>query len=253
VNVAAGDAASGMMLHDGGPVISQIPTRTNLHRIAAHVVARRRHEVTGRFGLRPTPGGFGTPAFGESFEVVRVSGLSLVHEAGADVRMMPMTGSTLRILASFVGADIDAGFSVGSDTPDIGDPDEPLDFEADSADAVAGWFGLGSVVLDTYVGVLGVRAEAATTQLWPEHFDLATSVTLGNGRRANAGFSAGDGFEPEPYAYFGPWGEERPGDPSFWNAPFGAVLPRKEVCAAEDPKQRLATFFREGSRLLGDG
>ena len=209
--------------------------------------------MTGRFGLRATPGGFGTPAFGELLEVVRVSGLTLVHEAGDDARTMLMAGSALRALASFAGADIDAAFSVGSDTPALGDPDEPLELDAGTADAVARWFGLGAVVLDAYVGMLGAHAEAAVTQLWPEHFDLGTSVTLGNGRRANAGFSPGDGFEPEPYAYFGPWGEERPGDPSFWNAPFGAVLRREEALAAEDPEERAGAFFREGGRLLGEG
>lgn len=182
-----------------------------------------------------------------------MSGLSLVHETGGDVRTMPITGSTLRALATFVGADVDAGFSVGSDTPAVGDPDEPLGLDGATAAAIAEWFGLGSVVLDTYVGMLGMRAEAATAQLWPEHFDLATSVSLGNGMRANAGFSAGDGFEPEPYTYFGPWEEKRPGDPSFWNAPFGAVLRRTEVYAVEDPEQRVVTFLREGSRLLGEG
>lgn len=185
--------------------------------------------------------------------MVRLSGLSLVHEIGGGVRTMPVTGSTLRALASFAGADIDAGFSVGSDTPDVGDPDEPLGLDGGTADAIAEWFWLGSVVLDAFVGALGMRAEAAATQLWPEHFDLGTNVTLGNGRRANAGFSAGDGFEQEPYVYFGPWGEERPGDPSFWNAPFGAVLRRKEVCAAGDREQRVATFLLEGGRLLGEG
>lgn len=209
--------------------------------------------MTGRFGLRPTPGGFGTPAFGEPSEVARVSGLSLVHETGGGVRVLPIAGSTLRALASFVGADIDASFSVGSDTPEVGDPDEPLNLDGSTTDAIAEWFGLGSVVLDAYVGVVGTGAEAAAAQLWPEHFDLGTNVTLGSGRRANAGFSAGDGFEPEPYAYFGPWGEERPGDPSFWNAPFGAVLRRNEVVAVEDPARRVVAFLREGSRLLAEG
>lgn len=209
--------------------------------------------MTGRFGLRPTHGGFGTPAFGDPLEVVRVSGLSVVHETGDSVRTMRIAGSTLRDLASFVGADIDAGFSVGSETPAVGDPDEPLGLDGGTAAVIAEWFGLGSAVLDTYVGVLGTGAEAATAQLWPEHFDLGTNVTVGKGRRANAGFSAGDGFEPEPYTYFGPWGEERPGDPSFWNAPFGAVLRRHEVVAAEDPADRVVAFLREGNRLLGEG
>ena len=37
------------------------PTRDELQRIATHVLARARFAATGRFGLRATPGGFGTP------------------------------------------------------------------------------------------------------------------------------------------------------------------------------------------------
>ena len=45
--------------------------REELHRLAAHVLARRRYAVTARFGLRPAPGGLATPPFGEG-EVIRV-------------------------------------------------------------------------------------------------------------------------------------------------------------------------------------
>jgi hypothetical protein len=45
----------------------------------------------------------------------------------------------------------------------------------------------------------------------------------------NLGFSAGDAFSEEPYAYVGPWGPERPGDDGYWNAPFGALVTRAEL------------------------
>ncbi len=54
-------------------------TRNALQRVAVHVLARRRHAVTGRFGLRATPGGFGTPAFGPDEEVLRIAGDRLVR------------------------------------------------------------------------------------------------------------------------------------------------------------------------------
>ena len=55
--------------------------------------------------------------------------------------------------------------------------------------------------------------------------------------------SPGDAAIPEPYLYVGPWEESRPGDPSFWNVPFGAVLERDSVFAAPDPVDPAATFF----------
>ena len=52
-----------------------------LHRIAVHIVARARVQSTGRFSLRVTPGGFGTPEFGEQGRRVRyVTTAGLVNE-----------------------------------------------------------------------------------------------------------------------------------------------------------------------------
>ena len=70
------------------------------------------------------------------------------------------------------------------------------------------------------------RAGAGDGAVWPEHFDAATALDLGAGAGVNLGFSGGDAFCEEPYAYVGPWGPERPGDPAYWNAPFGAFVPR---------------------------
>ena len=99
-------------------------TRTELHRVAAHVLARRRFDVTGRFGLRVTPGGFGTPLFGDD-EVVRIAGGTLLRERRVDDRAVtatqPLDGTTLQQLAAFADVELDPDFSVGSDTPPIGD------------------------------------------------------------------------------------------------------------------------------------
>lgn len=206
--------------------------------------------MTGRFGLRATPGGFGTPAFGDPLEVLRLSGTTLVREVGGDVTTMRVTGTSLRALALFVGADLGADFSVGADTPPLGDADAPIGLDTGTVEELACCFSLGSAVLDSYVGEV---AAATTVQLWPEHFDVGTTVTLGDGQRANVGFSAGDGFESEPYAYFGPWDPGRPGDPSYWNAPFGAVLRSDDIRNAENPAGLAVDFLRRGARLLGTG
>ena len=229
-----------------------VGTRAALHRIAAHVLGRRRWEVSGRFGLRATPGGFGTPAFGNGPEVVRLSGLSLVHETGGESEQMAIAGSTLRQLASFVGADIERAFSCGEDTPAVGDTDAPVDVDGGTATVLAGWYWLGWEVLDSVLGQ--ARGDtSATIQLWPEHFDAGTTVGLPTGEKVNLGFSPGDSFEAEPYAYVGPSGDERPGDPDFWNAPFGAVLRASDVTGATDPAQRCRDFLAAGLRNARGG
>ena len=224
-------------------------TRQTLHVIAAHILGGRRFDVTGRFGLRATPGGFGTPAFGEAPEVVRVAGATLVREFGAATTRMAIPGASLRSLASFAGTTIDADFSVGPDTPPLGDPDAALEVDATKAAVIADWYRLGWEVLDAFLATLPSDAEPTTIQLWPERFDAGTTIAVGGangGEHLNLGFSPGDGFEPEPYAYVGPWSEHRPGDAAFWNAPFGAVLRAAEVVGSPDPLGRCRDFLAAG-------
>jgi hypothetical protein len=221
-------------------------TRLELHRIAAHVLARRRFDVSGRFGLRASPGGIATPAFGEGPETIRVSGTTVVRETAGISAHATLVGSTLRELAAFAGVDLNVAFSCGDDTPDLGDVDAPLDLDPDAVAVIADWYDVGWRVLDTVVAELSAEAAPATTQLWPEHFDAATNVTLGSGERVNLGFSPGDSSQAEPYAYVGPWSPQRPGDPAFWNVPFGALLRRSEALARSDPASVCRQFLRTG-------
>ena len=231
------------------PHRTHVATRDELHRIAAHVLARRRFDVSGRFGLRASPGGFATPAFGEGPETIRMSGTTLVREVAGTSTHVSIVGSTLRDLADSVGVNLDSEFSCGEDTPPIGDRTLPVDLDADVVGAIADWYDLGWRVLDAVVAELPAGAAPVTIQLWPEHFDAGTNVGVASGERANLGFSPGDMFDPEPYAYVGPWGSHRPGDPTFWNAPFGAVLRRAEAarhrsrpsCAANSCGRASAT------------
>jgi len=78
-------------------------------------------------------------------------------------------------------------------------------------------------------------------QLWPEHFDLGS--TLGE---INFGFSPGDDAISHPYAYVGPW---TPKEGSFWNQPFGATRTNGELTTVD---QALA-FFEEGRALALPG
>ena len=225
-------------------------TRTTLHRLATHVMARRRFEVSGRFGLRASPGGFATPAFGSGPDVIRLAGATLVYETGDTSSWVAVDGSSLRSLAELVGADIDAAFSCGDDTPSPGDPDAALRLDPTEALQLAEWYALGWRVVDRVVSSAHPRHGAATLQIWPEHFDAATTLGLPGGDSVNLGFSPGDGHEPEPYVYVGPWSPSRPGDAAYWNAPFGAVLRRRDLDSGSDPVHACTSFLERGISLL---
>jgi hypothetical protein len=225
-----------------------VPTRRAVHRVAAHVLGRRRYQVAGRFGLRASPAGLATPAFGEGPEVLRLAGTHLVREDSDGTAFMPVPGSSLRQLARFVDADLDAEFSVGADTPDIGDPDEIIDVDPSALATLAGWLDLGWRVLDDVVAGLGPAAEPAVLQLWPEHLDAGTNVAVGAGPRVNLGFSPGDDLCEEPYLYVGPWGPERPGDPAYWNQAFGALQRSSEL--GPDPADDARRFIIRGLEYL---
>ena len=225
-------------------------TRSVLHRVAAHVLGRRRWDVSGRFGLRASPGGIATPAFGSDIECIRIAGTMLVRETGGLAALTPVPGSTLRALAKFAGSDIDTEFSCGKDTPPVGDPDEAVSLDALHLESIVRWFDLGARVLDLVLGALPPSAEPATAQLWPEHFDIGTNVALTSGDRVNLGCSPGDGFEARPYLYVGPWTASRPGDPSYWNAPFGAVLRADQILSVPNPLDSAVRFMRAGLSAL---
>jgi hypothetical protein len=226
-------------------------TRKDLHRVAAHVLGRRRYAVSGHFGLRASPGGIGTPAFGLEPETLRVTPACLVREVGNESRGLALAGATLASLAAFAGTDLGGDFSAGADMPEMGPIDEPLELDATELADVFSWFDLGWRVLDEVMAERTGSCEMATIQLWPEHFDVGTSLAFGAGDEAgvNLGFSPGDGFSDAAYVYVGPWGAARPGPSSYWNAPFGAVLTRSEVRGADDG----LAFIRTGLDFLGAG
>ncbi len=204
----------------------------------------------GRFGLRVTPGGFGTPEFGSDVVRVRVSGGLLLRESGGTDRAtstaIEIDGASLAELASVAGVDLGADLNVGHDTPELGDVDEVLRVDGASARALAGWFAKTGAALDLVVSATSIDAAPTLVQLWPEHFDAALDLAAGPDRRVNLGGSPGDGFRSDPYLYVGPWTADRPGDAAFWNAPFGAVLGYQALAAEPDPVAAAAAFFMHG-------
>lgn len=231
-------------------------TRDTLQHLASHIVARARSQATAEISLRITPGGFGTPVFGDARTQVRLSGGLLVRETDtaddAAASAISLHGSTLTDLAAFARVDLDATLDVGHDTPPLGDADAPLVVDGAAADALASWFAVGAAALDQVVGALPAAATPTVIRLWPEHFDVAIDAAATPERRVNLGASPGDGFHAEPYAYVGPWTDDRPGEPAFWNAPFGAVMAHDALVGAADPVARLTEFFLDGMNRLAE-
>ncbi|MFK7919421.1 MAG: hypothetical protein AB8G14_15200 [Ilumatobacter sp.] len=236
--------------------------RETMRRIATHVVAQAQAVVTGNFALVVLPGGFGTPQFGDDRQRVRIAGGSLFVErvngtrngepaATTDAHMI--AGSTIRSLCNAMGFEPDPDFSVGHDTPPLGDPDEMLVVGSDTTAALGDWWGLGQRAMDIAIASFP-EPQAAVSRLWPEHFDVGTDLAVDPankpGVRTNIGAAAGDEAHQEPYLYVAPWGPDRPGDEAFWNLPFGATLSFGELDASDNPLGTAAEFLLRGIAYL---
>ncbi len=184
-------------------------TRSELHRVAEDVLKPARERVTGRFGLRALPGGFGTAPFGDVMQL-HVDGTELVVRDGATIAREPIEG-----------------------------------VDAAAAAALASWFAFGAGVLEELRAETALEHDPTPPQLWPEHFDVA--IELGSearGLRAGYGASPGDELHAEPYLYVVPW--SAPVDGELWNATAftGAELSYAELLAGADRRQAALDFFR---------
>lgn len=231
---------------------TDLATVTALRRVAVHVLARARQQATGRFSLRVTPGGFGTPELPDGRRV-RVVGATLVVESdapdAAGTVTLPIRGSSLAGLARIAGVSLAERLDVGSDTPTVGQVGVPIQLDVAAATAVCRWFELSAAILDQVVAALPRGASPSLVRLWPEHFDVAVDVLARDGVRTNIGASPGDGFLAEPYLYLGPWTNDRPGGGTFWNAPFGAAVAASALGSVDDG----VAFLREGIGRLAAG
>jgi len=208
-------------------------TRTGLHQVAEHILASALHAETGEIALMPSPGGFRTPPFGKDRRFLAVAGAELVAGGAGGSRRTALT--TLRAAADFAGIAPGAPAEVYRPATPL-DLDKPLMIDPAAARVLADWYQLGARALRSFaVEFPGDEPSAAV--LWPEHFDLG--ITAGP---INYGASPGDSHVPEPYLYVGPHQGPPPGDPAFWNAPFGAARTIHQIGAAAD----AAAFFRAG-------
>lgn len=232
-----------------GPMPTALPaTRLALHRLAAYVVSPARRRVNGKFGLRWTYGGFGTPFFGAD-EQVRVERSSIVVQRGEHVQGEAIT-SLARAAELVLGNKPDVEWaSRYPDIPAAGDLDAPLAIEEHAVSWLSDWYGLANSALEELRH--DPRSSApGRVQLWPEHFDVGIEL-LSPDRRATYGASPGDEAVPYPYLYVSVWNEVAPDE--LWNATSfrGAIRPAHEVIAAPDQRRFALEFYRSArDRLL---
>ena len=132
---------------------------------------------------------------------------------------------------------------VGHDLPPF-EPDRRLEIDDEAATVIAGWWALGDDVLATM----------GEPRLWPEHFDIAITVdcpavsaSTSASRRATATSTSRTSMSgPHDVVH------ARPQTIRYWNAPFGAVLPRHEVGAAPDALAFIQSGFATSRLTYSD-
>ena len=225
--------------------------RDDLHRLAYGVVSNTRKATNGKFGLRWTMGGFGTPFFGNDTQV-RVEGRLLVVQHGGKVDAETIT--TLAAAAEFLGVEATSD-QAEHDTVALGDLDRPLTVDEELVAFISDWFGMATAALEELRCTPGAP-DPSRVQLWPGHFDVAVEIGDAESERitrATYGASPGDAAHPEPYLYVGPWGPIDHGDP-FWNddAFTGASLPYAAIEGDPNPCGVALGFYRQAlNRLTG--
>ena len=144
-----------------------------MHRVAEERLKPAREAVTGRFGLRATPGGFGTPPFGD-VEEWHVEGTDLIVRCGAaDIERTPIE-----------------------------------DADPAAAEALAEWFAFGWGVLEE----LRAEAAAADLGPRRRSSGLSISTSGWTSPRPTTARRRATRSHDEPYLYVGPW-EAPPEDP----------------------------------------
>jgi hypothetical protein len=111
---------------------------------------------------------------------------------------------------------------------------------------LASWFAAGADALDD-VRTKHARLQPSPAWVWPHHFDMATTLTLGPEKSIGVGLSMGDHHYAQPYAYISPY--PAPKDPKLpalppgahWHTQdfFGAVATADELLASRDPRAAL--------------
>lgn len=216
-------------------------SREALHRLAEDVIKPAREQTSGEWTLTQTPGGFGTPVFGNDNQV-RVDGVDIVVRGAGEERRAPI--SSLAAAAELIGPGLLPNPIEGLST-------EVLEVDAAAAEALAAAYAVGKEALKRLVEAAGEGDAPTEPTLWPEHFDIA--IEMGDeeaDRRANYGLSPGDENHAEPYFYVGPWSARPSGE--MWNAQGfpGAEIGYEELAASPDPVALTVEFSLARKRVL---
>jgi hypothetical protein len=219
-------------------------TRASLQTVAEHVMAAGQYARKRRLGLRQATGGFATQHYVVDGVERRVAvvGTQLVvrDDAGGEAaeRRVPIT--SLRAASGLAGGPLGMPSDAYRPSP-MPDPNGDLVIDPGAAALFADFFALVQAALTVFSAEL-VAEGPSEIQLWPEHFDLAATIS-----EINYGGSPGDAEHDRPYLYVGPFEAPSPG--GFWNEPFGASRDWREI----DGVEGALRFFREGLAASGHG
>jgi hypothetical protein len=185
------------------------------------VLAGPQYRATGKIRLGVIPGGFATVTLTPR---LLVDGTQIAGGGGASAAIGGRTPRDLGAALRVVAGKPEGLYGDGSGV----DLDEALDLDPEQAGVILGALARGHDALVAF-------APGETPVLWPEHFDVAVSV-----QDITFGVSPGDGFLGEPYAYVSV--SSLPAGDTFWNAPFGAAVPLRELPDAT----AVSGFFTQG-------
>ncbi len=203
------------------PATSLSTTRRSLHGIAELLLAGPQHRATGEIALRVITGGFATSHEPD----LRFDGRAVV----AGERRIEVAGLSYADIAAALGVVAREPADVYKEGAGVR-PDEIVVVDQTAVATITAAFAAGDEALRRF-------APGEEPILWPEHFDAG--ITVGE---VNYGLAPGDDHVPEPYAYVGP---HTPRDGEFWNMPFGAARPVRDLGDAN----AIAAFYETGRRL----
>jgi hypothetical protein len=220
-------------------ISAEVPrtTRASLHAVAEHVMAANQYAQKRRISLRQATGGFSTqPYVVEGAERrVAVVGSELVvrDDVRGEAAERRAAITNLRAAGRVVGRPVRMSSEAYRPSP-MPDPDGELAVDPGAAALFADFYALVQAALTVFAAER-VGEGPSEIQLWPEHFDVATTIS-----EVNYGGSPGDGDHDRPYLYVGPF--EPPPRGGFWNEPFGASRDWREI----DGVDGAVRFFPKG-------
>jgi len=221
-------------------------TRRSLHAVGEHVLAAALYQGRRRIGLRQFTGGFATQNYLHLRDGAAVERRAMVVGTEIIVRDDDLAGGIIEdrapittLAAAGALVDVVPGMPADMYTPaPLPAVDDEVVVDAEAAAFLAELTAVGYAALVILCAHF-VHDEPAEIQLWPEHFDLATSLG-----EVNYGLSPGDADHAWPYVYVGPWSPPPAG--GFWDEPFGASLEVQEVPTVDE----VLAFFGTGRRSL---